>query len=155
MNVLPLLSPWSQIQTLWQSPIVCGLSDRGANKRVLELATGGTSEPMPAEALGARCDATTSPPKAAWAPNTSRTSAEMAGCSQLWCTTYSSKFDFLKDMVPNMFGSYWATLALWVCGTPEIQAVLEWEEAERHMTGMTRDVQCYLYEMRLNQSASA
>lgn len=38
-----------------------------------------------------------------------------------------------------------------MCGTPEIQAVLEWERAGRHMTGMIRDVQCSLYEMRLNQ----
>ena len=66
---------------LWQSPIVCGLSDRGANKQVPELAMGGTSEPMPAEALGARHGATTPPPKAGLAPNASRTSAEMAAVS--------------------------------------------------------------------------
>lgn len=42
---------------------------------------GGTSEPTPAEVLGARHGATTPPPKAGLAPNTSRTSAEMAAVS--------------------------------------------------------------------------
>lgn len=80
---------------MWQSLIVCGLSDRGANKQGPELDTAGPLDPMSAQTLGARHGVTTPPPKAGLALNTSRTPAEMAAVK--FCAQLNREFDdFLK-----------------------------------------------------------
>lgn len=66
---------------LWQSPLVCGLSDRGTEKQMPELAVAGTLELISAEALGARHGATTSPPNTGLVLNASRAFAERAAVS--------------------------------------------------------------------------
>lgn len=92
MKIFPLLSLWSQIQMLWQSPLVCGLSDREANARA-------------GHGWYFRADLCRRPGSQAWCyhPSTKhRVSAECLqdicweGCSQFWNTTYSSKYYFLR-----------------------------------------------------------
>lgn len=66
---------------MWPSPLVCGLSDKGTEKQIPELAVAGTLELVSAEALGARHGATTPPPNTGLVLNASRTSAERAAVS--------------------------------------------------------------------------
>lgn len=89
---------------LWQSPLVCGLSDRRTKKQVPELAMAGILE-LSADALGARHGATTPPPNAGLVLNASRTSAERAAVS-FGAQPTAANTIFLKEAGHSAFSSY-------------------------------------------------